>query len=92
MDVNTRLQELAQARCGLPLSQCSESQVYGCLLQFTQELSTARPAPKGERKLYYFSAEFLIGKLLSNNLLRMSLHFLSHYYHKTLYFSLKILL
>ena len=71
MDINTRLQELAQARCGLPLAQCSESQVYGCLLQFTQELSAARPAPKGERKLYYFSAEFLIGKLLSNNLLAL---------------------
>ena len=92
MDVKQRMQELAQAKYGRELAQCGSSELYHVLLQLTQELSQARPAPAGERKLYYFSAEFLIGKLLSNNLLRMSLHFLSHYYHKTLYFSLKILL
>ncbi len=41
--------------------------------QRMQELSQARPAPAGERKLYYFSAEFLIGKLLSNNLLALGI-------------------
>ena len=73
MDVKTRLQEIARARYGLELSQCSDSQLYYALLQLTQELSAARPAPAGERKLYYFSAEFLIGKLLSNNLLALGI-------------------
>ena len=74
MDVKNRLQEITQARYGLELSQCGDSQLYHALLQLTQELSAARPAPKGERKLYYFSAEFLIGKLLSNNLLALGVY------------------
>ena len=74
MDVKTRLQEIVRARYGLELSQCSDSQLYYALLQLTQELSAARPAPAGERKLYYFSAEFLIGKLLSNNLLALGVY------------------
>ncbi len=71
MDVKQRMQELSQAKYGQELSQCGDEQLYHVLLQFTQELSQSRPAPKGERKLYYFSAEFLIGKLLSNNLLAL---------------------
>ena len=71
MDVKQRMQELAQAKYGQELAQCGGEQLYHILLQLTQELSQSRPAPKGERKLYYFSAEFLIGKLLSNNLLAL---------------------
>ena len=74
MDVKTRLSEISQARCGLELPQCNDSQLYHVLLQYTQELSNPRPAPAGERKLYYFSAEFLIGKLLSNNLLALGVY------------------
>ena len=74
MDVKNRLQEITQARYGLELSQCGDSQLYHALLQLTQELSNPRPAPAGERKLYYFSAEFLIGKLLSNNLLALGVY------------------
>ncbi len=71
MDVKQRMQELAQAKYGRELAQCGNEQLYHVLLQLTQELAQARPAPTGERKLYYFSAEFLIGKLLSNNLLAL---------------------
>ena len=74
MDVKTRLQEIAQAKYDLDLARCGDWQLYHVLLQFSQELSAARPAPKGERKLYYFSAEFLIGKLLSNNLLALGVY------------------
>ena len=74
MDIKTRLQEIAQAKYGLELSQCGDWQLYHVLLQLTQELSQGRPAPTGERKLYYFSAEFLIGKLLSNNLLALGIY------------------
>ncbi|MBD5118742.1 MAG: glycogen/starch/alpha-glucan phosphorylase [Clostridiales bacterium] len=73
MDINQRMQEIAQAKYGQELSQCGDEQIYRVLLQLTQELSQARPAPKKERKLYYFSAEFLIGKLLSNNLLALGI-------------------
>ena len=71
MDVKQRMQELARAKYGQELSQCGDGQLYHVLLQLTQELSQSRPTPAGTRKLYYFSAEFLIGKLLSNNLLAL---------------------
>jgi len=73
MDVKLRMQELAQAKYGQELAQCGDEQLYHVLLQLTQELSQSRPAPAGGRKLYYFSAEFLIGKLLSNNLLALGI-------------------
>ncbi len=73
MDVNQRMREIARDRYGRELSQCGNEQLYRVLLQLTQELSQARPAPEGGRKLYYFSAEFLIGKLLSNNLLALGI-------------------
>ena len=74
MDINLRLQEIVKARYGLTLPQCTDSQLYHSLLQLTQELCAARPAPAGDRKLYYFSAEFLVGKLLSNNLLALGVY------------------
>ena len=71
MDIRQRLSEIAQERFGRPVAQCDDGQLYRALLQLTRELSDNRPAPAGKRKLYYFSAEFLIGKLLSNNLLAL---------------------
>ncbi len=74
MDIKQRMQELAQAKYGREPAQCGDGELYHVLLQLTQELAQARPAPQGERKLYYFSAEFLIGKLLSNNLLALGVY------------------
>lgn len=45
MDVKQRMQELAQAKYGQELAQCGNEQLYHVLLQLTQELSQARPAP-----------------------------------------------
>ncbi len=73
MDIKQRMQELSQAKYSRELAQCGGEQLYHVLLQLSQELAQARPAPAGERKLYYFSAEFLIGKLLSNNLLALGI-------------------
>ena len=74
MDVKQRMQEIAQAKYGQELSQCGDGQLYHVLLQLSQELCQGRRAPAGERKLYYFSAEFLIGKLLSNDLLALGIY------------------
>ena len=52
---------------------CTDAQLYHALQALTRQLAEGRPAPQGERKLYYFSAEFLMGKLLSNNLLALGL-------------------
>ena len=53
--------------------ECNDQQLYKALLMLTQRLAQACPAPNAGRKLYYFSAEFLVGKLLSNNLLALGI-------------------
>ena len=56
------------------LKDCSKEEVYLALLQFTKEKSAALPQNNGKKKVYYISAEFLIGKLLSNNLINLGLY------------------
>ena len=45
---------------------CSDRELYEALLNMTQEAAKEQESSKGKKKLYYISAEFLIGKLLSN--------------------------
>jgi len=73
MNLAERLEALTRARWGLALTDCDAQTLCSALLILTRELSESRPAPAGARKLYYFSAEFLTGKLLSNNLLALGL-------------------
>ena len=73
MRLNEQLSQLTQERFGLAPGQCGDRQLYEALLLLTRREAQDRPAPAGERKLYYFSAEFLMGKLLSNNLLALGL-------------------
>lgn len=73
MNLAERLEALTRARWELALTDCDAQTLCSALLILTRELSESRPAPAGARKLYYFSAEFLTGKLLSNNLLALGL-------------------
>ena len=73
MDLKERIGQITRERFGLPPEQCGDRQLYEALLVLTRNLTQERPAPGGERKLYYFSAEFLVGKLLDNNLLALGL-------------------
>lgn len=52
----------------------SNEELYTALLEFTKEQMKNAPAIEGDKKLYYISAEFLIGKLLSNNLINLGLY------------------
>lgn len=52
----------------------SNEELYMALLDFTKEQMKNAPAIKGDKKLYYISMEFLIGKLLSNNLINLGLY------------------
>ena len=72
-EIKQKLAALTAARFGCQPDGCTDAQLYHALLALTQQLAAGRPAPAGERKLYYFSAEFLMGKLLSNNLLALGL-------------------
>ena len=74
MQLKERLFQLTQERYGHAPDQCGEQELYEALLLLTRDMALARPAPEGGRKLYYFSAEFLTGKLLSNNLLALGIY------------------
>ncbi len=63
--------ELEKRLGGKSLSEAENSEIYAALLEFTREKLKDAPRITGDRKLYYVSAEFLIGKLLSNNLINL---------------------
>ena len=63
-----------EAKTNKALSTCTDQEIYLALLDIVREQSAARVRPVKGRKLYYISAEFLIGKLLSNNLINLGLY------------------
>ena len=69
------LNELTQAKYQKTAGDCTDAELYLVLLEETQRLAAARkPAAKTKKKLYYVSAEFLVGKLLSNNLINLGVY------------------
>ena len=70
MSIKTELEK----RCGKAIAECTEKEIYGALLDITQEMAKAKESTDGKKKLYYISAEFLIGKLLSNNLINLGIY------------------
>ena len=56
------------------LADCSNEELYLALLNYTKLASAQKPVNTGKKKLYYISAEFLIGKLLSNNVINLGLY------------------
>ena len=66
--------ETLQGLTGKPLVDCTNQELYLALLELVRQKSADRVQPVTGRKLYYISAEFLIGKLLSNNLINLGLY------------------
>ena len=56
------------------MKKCNDRELYRALLLFTKKQLADRPQIKGKKKIYYISAEFLIGKLLSNNLINLGIY------------------
>ena len=67
------LQRILKERFETNLEKATSQQVYLALMLYTKEQMAHLPRTQGERKLYYVSAEFLMGKLLSNNLINLGL-------------------
>ena len=59
---------------GKDCSQCSDEEIYHALLVYTKKALSEKGYQDGKKKIYYISAEFLIGKLLSNNLINLGIY------------------
>ena len=69
-DIEKKLYDICKKNIG----ECSYEELYTALLHIVEEESEKYVAPVNGRKLYYISAEFLIGKLLSNNLINLGIY------------------
>ncbi|MGN1133886.1 MAG: glycogen/starch/alpha-glucan phosphorylase, partial [Oscillospiraceae bacterium] len=70
MNVNALLEKY----CKKAISDCTNKELYYALLNAVKELSVEKTVEHTGKKLYYISAEFLIGKLLSNNLINLGIY------------------
>ncbi len=66
--------EYIKSRFGRYMDQCTNEEIYIGLLEYVKNAAEAKEIAGGKKKLYYISAEFLIGKLLSNNLINLGLY------------------
>ena len=68
------LEQVTTKKYGRPVAQCTNEELYYSLLAMTKDMAKDRESSAGKKKLYYISAEFLIGKLLSNNLINLGIY------------------
>ena len=72
--MQTKLTNILQAQFNKTIEDCTNEELYTGLLMLVKNLSNDRKPTSTPRKLYYISAEFLIGKLLSNNLINLGIY------------------
>ena len=72
--IDRELEALSEKLFGKKLEDASDEQVYVALLYLVKGLEEATVPNDGDKKIYYISAEFLIGKLLSNNLINLGIY------------------
>ncbi len=72
--LDQQLEDFSREMYGKTISECTDEEVYYCVLRMTKCLMETTDEINGEKKVYYISAEFLIGKLLSNNLINLGVY------------------
>ena len=69
-----KIQELLETKLGKTVKEASNAEVYYALLHVVQNMAKEKEVPVKKKKIYYISAEFLIGKLLSNNMINLGIY------------------
>ena len=69
-----KLSEFVKTEYGKSISECTNEELYYALLTLTKKMASGKQHGNSKKKLYYISAEFLIGKLLSNNLINLGIY------------------
>lgn len=74
LNLEEQLKEVAKEMFGKELAALTDQETYYAVLVLTKRLMAVSDSNEGEKKIYYISAEFLIGKLLSNNLINLGVY------------------
>ncbi len=68
------LEKLLLKKLSKPIKDASREELYAATLALVKDLTDARPLTDGKKKLYYISAEFLVGKQLGKNLINLGIY------------------
>ena len=74
MNLEQQLTELTKEMYGKEVKDCTDAELYYAILKLSKDLMAVTAPITGDKKIYYISAEFLIGKLLSNNLINLGVY------------------
>ena len=69
-----KLEMLVSEKLGKAISESSNQEIYQALMDVVQDMVEQKESNAGKKKVYYVSAEFLIGKLLSNNMINLGIY------------------
>lgn len=69
-----KLEMLVSEKLGKAISESSNQEIYQALMAVVEDMAEQKESNAGKKKVYYVSAEFLIGKLLSNNMINLGIY------------------